>query len=105
MNSEEANLIVITNSQDDDGFPVETERRIPVYVREKSVRHTEFYEALRTGYTPRVILVMRVEDWELSAHENNGHKRYATKVEYDGETYEVVRSFKTSKSEIQITCS
>lgn len=105
MNEIEATLIVVTTGQDDDGFPIEEEDKIPVFCTEKSVRHTEFYEALRSGMKPRIIFEVRLEDWELSKHQIDGKTYYAEKVEYDGEIYDVIRSYKRNKGFIQITCS
>lgn len=100
---EECVLIVITNEQDEDGFPIQKEERIQVFCEEKSVRYTEFYEAQRSGYQPRIILEIRNEDWELSARREEGRKQYATHVEYDGSDYEVIRYYKTDKAKVQVT--
>jgi len=101
---EEATLLVVENGQDSDGFPIESITEIPVYCREKSVKYTEFYEAMRSGYRPRVILEMRIEDWEQSRRLVNGKVEYATRIEYDGGTYDVYRSYKKDRDMIQITC-
>lgn len=102
---EEANLLVIKNEKDEDGFAVEKEEKIPIYVMEKSAARTEFYEALRSGITVKMILETRQEDWELSAHMVGGKKQYATQIEYDGAVYDIVRAYKTDRSMIEITCS
>lgn len=102
---EEAKLLIVTNDKDEDGFPVEKTIEIPVYVREKAAVRTEFYEALRAGITVKTILEMRQEDWELSAHLVSGRKEYATKVEYDGSIYDIVRAYKNDRSMVEVTCS
>lgn len=100
---EECVLIMITNSKDEDGFPVVAEERITVPCEEKSIRFSEFYEAQRSGYKPRIILELRNEDWELTERVMDGRKTYATHVEYDGADYDVIRYYKKNKAKIQIT--
>ena len=102
---EEEYLVVINNENYEDGLPVENAEKIPNYVMEKSAARTEFYEALRSGITVKMILETRQEDWELSAHMVGGKKQYATQIEYDGAVYDIVRAYKTDSSMIEITCS
>lgn len=101
---EEAKLLIIINEKDEDGFPIEKRKEIPVYVREKSATRTEFYEALRSGISIKTVLETRLEDWELSAHMVAGKKEYATQIEYDGSVYDIVRTYKNDKSMIEIIC-
>lgn len=103
--NEEAKLLIISNSKDEDGFPVEKKEEIPIYVNEKSATRSEFYEALRSGITIKTVLETRQEDWELSAHKMFGKKEYATQIEYDGSIYDIVRTYKNDKSMIEIICS
>lgn len=102
---EEAYLIIVENEKDKDGFPVETTKRIPIYVREKSATRAEFYAGLKAGISIKTVLETRQEDWELSAHKVGEKKEYASRVEYDGSVYDIVRSFKNDKSMIEIICS
>lgn len=102
---EEAKLLIISNSKDEDGFPVEKKEEIPIYVNEKSATRSEFYEALRSDIRIKTVLETRQEDWELSSHMVDGKKEYASKIEYDGSVYDIVRTFKSDKSMIEIVCS
>lgn len=101
----DAKLLVVTNKKDADGFPLEEKEEIPIYVNEKSATRTEFYEALRSGITVKTVLETRQEDWELSAHIINGKREYATRIEYDGSIYDIVRTYKNDKAMIEIICS
>lgn len=103
--NEEARLLVITNTKDEDGFPIEKKSEIPIFVREKSATRTEFYEALRSGVSIKTVLETRLEDWEQSAHIVAGKKEYATQIEYDGSVYDIVRTFRNDKAMIEIICS
>lgn len=102
---EEAKLVVVSHGKNANGFSVETKTEYSVFVREKSVTRTEFYQALNSGITPKIVLEMRLEDWEQSAHSVNGKKEFATRIEYDGYIYDVVRAYVTDKSMVEVTCS
>lgn len=104
--SEETTLITTRNTKDADGFPVTEETRQTVYCREKSAVRTEFYDALRSGITISMVLEVRIEDYELTAYISPGGKKaYATKAEYDGGVYDIVRAYKNDKSMIELICS
>lgn len=103
--NEEARLLVVTNTKDEDGFPIEKKSEIPIFVREKSATRTEFYEALRSGVSIKTVLETRLEDWEQSAHIVAGKKEYATQIVYDGSVYDIVRTFRNDKAMIEIICS
>lgn len=102
---EEAKLLIISNGKDADGFPVKKKEEIPIYVNEKSATRSEFYEALRSDIRIKTVLETRQEDWELSAHMVDGKKEYASKIEYDGSVYDIVRTYRNNKSMIEIICS
>lgn len=102
---EEATLLIVTIGKGTNGFPVESMEEIPVWVREKSATRTEFYEALRTGITIKTVFEMRQEDFELSAHTVNEKKEYATRIQYDGCVYNIVRTYRTDRSMIEVMCS
>lgn len=102
---EDAKLLIVKNGKDKDGFPVKETQEIPIYVKEKSATRSEFYEALRSNIRVKMILETRQEDWELSAHIVGEKKEYASKIEYDGAVYDIVRTYKSDKSMIEIVCS
>lgn len=102
---ETAELITVIHSTNADGYPVDTEKSLTVYVREKSVKRTEFYEAMRSGIVPQIVLEVRQEDYEQTAYILDGKKAYATKVRYDGGLYDIVRSYRNDRSMIELTCS
>lgn len=102
---EEASLLVVLHDKDEDGFPIEKTVKYPVFVREKSVNRAEYYKALSENITLKMILELRVEDWEQTARMVNGKKEYATRIEYDCGVYDIVRSYKNDKSMIELSCS
>ena len=106
MTTETAELIYVTHGRDADGFPTDTEQAIKVYVREKSVKRTEFYEAMRSGIMATVVFEVRQEDYDQTAHvTENGKKAYASRVRYDGAVYDIVRAYRNDRSMIELTCS
>lgn len=100
----EATLIWSSRTKDKDGFPVEEEHSVDIYVEEKSAARMEFYEAMRAGVEVKLVLETRQEDFELSAHMESGSRAYARKVKYEGDTYDIIRTYKAGKAMIQIIC-
>ena len=106
MQSETCTLVYVTNEKNENSFPVQITETVEVFCREKSAVRTEFYDALRSGIKIALVLEIRPEDWELTGHrDTNGKKQYATKVIYDGGTYDIVRAYRNDKSLMQIICS
>jgi hypothetical protein len=104
--AETAELIYVIHGKDADGFPVDTEQTITVFVREKSVKRTEFYESMRSGIVPQIVFEVRQEDYDLTAHLTDAGKRaYASKIRYDGAVYDIVRAYRNDRSMIELTCS
>lgn len=115
MFNPEAELIVIINGKDEDGFPTEETIRYPVLVlEEKSVTYAEKYLAANRGamsstrvmVEPRIILVIRQEDWEETARVNEAtsKKEYATQIAYDGAIWDIIRDFRRNRSTVELTC-
>ena len=102
---EEAVLLAVKNTKDEDGFPVPDVMEAPIFVREKSATRAEFYEALRNGVKIKTVLETRQEDWEQSARLVSGKKEYASQIKYDGAVYDIVRAYKNDKSMVEIICS
>ena len=110
----EAELIVVTNGKDEDGFPTEETIRYPTLVlEEKSVTYSEKYLASNGGggsaqrmmVEPRIILVIRQEDWEETARINEQkRKEYATQIQYDGAVWTIIRDFKRGRATVELTC-
>lgn len=100
----EAVLIWADRTKDKDGFPVESEHRAEIYVKEKSAARMEFYEAMRAGIDVKLVLETRQEDFELSAYIESEKKSYARKIEYEDCVYDIVRTYKIGKAKIELVC-
>lgn len=103
---EEVTLITVKNVKNQNGFAEQQEAKLTVDCREKSATRTEFYEALRSNITISLVLEVRIEDFELTGYVTpNRKKAYATKAEYDGAVYDIVRAYKSDKSMVELICS
>ena len=104
--AKEAKLLVVKNAKDKDGFAEESiTEEYPVYVTEKSATRSEYYAALQAGIQIKLVLEMRLEDWEQTAHLSGNRKEYATQLEYDGAVYDILRTYRTDKAKIEIICT
>ena len=87
------------------GFPESIQNEVEVYAEEKEIVRNEFYEAMRSGISVKKVFVVRIEDYELSRHlDENGKTEYATQVEYEDETFNIIRAYKRGKSKVELTC-
>ena len=99
-----AKLIWEEIKKNKNGFPEKQPESLEVYVSEKSVARQEMYEAMRAGVEVKTILVVRSEEWEETRHIVEGKPEYARKVIYDDAIYDIVRSYKTGKATVELTC-
>ena len=105
MFDEEADLLVVTNEKDEDGFPAEEVKRYQAYVSEKSATRSEYYAAMQSGIQIKRVLEMRLEDWEQTAHLVGNRKEYATQLKYDGAIYDILRTYRKDKARIEVVCT
>lgn len=87
-------LIAEATGQDTDGYQAAVPTKTEIYANVKSVRRTEFYEALRSGITAAVV-------FDIFAHDYDGQRL----IEYDGEVYKVERAYQTKIDRLELTCS
>ena len=85
-------LIQRTQGVDEYGDPTITETRRDIFCRKASIGQSEFYQAHATGLKPELKLV--IADYLDYANE--------TQVEYDGQLYRVLRTYRTGK-ELELT--
>jgi len=112
MYNETVKLITVLNtSEDENGYTVEGDtREVTVYAYVKSVKYTEYYAALAANMHVQNIFVMDPHDYEMSyieTHGTTGRNRTlkASKLEYDGRLYRIVRTYKTQDNTIELTCA
>jgi SPP1 family predicted phage head-tail adaptor len=93
MYNHELTLISEKLTYDDYGVPRKIELCTDVLCKVKSVGRNEFYGAATTGLRPEIIFV-------IHGYEYNGEK----KVEFEGNKYNVIRTYSTDFEEIELTC-
>lgn len=108
MRDEQITLVTTTGTTyDASGFPTEnTEQKQTIFARVKSVRATEFYEALRSNHTLAYIFCVDPDDFNLGNYTPSGsttvYKPCA--VEYNNVRYKIVRTYRTDIGEMELSC-
>ena len=108
MRDEQITLVTTTGTTyDASGFPTEaTEQKQTIFARVKSVRATEFYEALRSNHTLAYIFCVDPDDFNLGNYTPSGstavYKPWA--VEYNNTRYKIVRTYRTDIGEMELSC-
>lgn len=82
-----------TDNVDEYGDDIFEEERSEVFVNVKSVKYSEFYSAHIAGFNPEIIF--EIADY----YDYKGQPL----IEYDGEIYKVIRTYRTTIS-LQIVC-
>ncbi len=98
-----ANLVYVIEKNDSDGFPIKSEVKTEVFVDKKSIKRSEFYTAMQVGMKPSIAFEIRPEDWELSRHIEKNKVLYAQKIEFDGGTYDIIRTYEDG-SMVELVC-
>lgn len=87
-------LISISTISDGAGGYSELEIKKQVFANKKSVRQSEFYQAMNYGLKPELV-------FEIRANEYNGEE----KIEYSNKTYYVIRTYSRNDEMIELTVS
>lgn len=101
-----ATLITVTTEKNSNGFPVNSETPYEVYVRRKSVNRSEFYQSMQAGITATVIFSMCLPDYEEAIIvDADGMKHKPSKIDCDGDTFNIIRAYSKDDDTIELTCS
>jgi len=101
-----ANLVVVTGGKDADGFSTEVETSFEVYANKKSVARSEFFASLQAGINATAIFETRLCDFEEAiVIGSDSVKHKATRVEYDGDKYNIIRTYTKDNETLELTCS
>lgn len=106
MKNELINLItVIGEERDGRGFlKGEEVKKTEVFAEIKSAARSEFYEALRSGRKASIICCVDSDDYAMADEMVNGRKKHASRLEYEGITYRIIRDYKLTGNDVEITC-
>lgn len=88
-----AKLISITKTVDDIGDTVETEVKKQVFVNKKSIRQSEYYQALSVGLKPELMLEVRTIDYSDEKV-----------IEYNNKNYNITRVFTKNGEVTELIC-
>lgn len=86
-------LIRLYQESDNAGDIEELEVKREVFCNEKSVRQSEFYQAMATGLKPEIVFEIRFDEY-------NNEK----KVRHGNITYDVIRTYSKNQEIIELTC-
>lgn len=87
------NLITETTTENDLGDIIPIEEKRQVFANKKSIRQSEFYQAMASGLKPELMFEVRYMDY---AEEN--------KLEYNGKTYVIIRTYTKNDETIELVC-
>ncbi|MBU9724127.1 MULTISPECIES: phage head closure protein [Bacillaceae] len=86
-------LILITNGENEIGDVVETETKKQVFANKKSIRQSEFYQAMVTGLKPELMFEVRYEDYNEEQ-----------KLKHENKTYQITRTHSKNGEIIELVC-
>ena len=86
-------LVDATTVVNDLGDYVETETTSRVFANKKSIRQSEFYQAMANGLQPELMFEMKVIDY------NNQDKLY-----FNNKKYNIIRAYNRNGEDIELVC-
>jgi len=86
-------LTEITTTIDAVGDSVEVETKVTVYCNKKSIRQSEFYQAMAIGLKPELMFEIRIMDY-------TGQEW----LYYDSKKYQIIRTFTKNDEIIELVC-
>lgn len=86
-------LISVTRTQDDYGDFTETETTNTVYADKKSIRQSEFYQAMTIGIRPEISFIIREVDYNDE-----------DKLQYNSKKYDIIRTYSIDGELIELIC-
>lgn len=74
-----------------------------IFGARKSVTRTEFYSAYGVGLMPRYIFEINPSEYKLADIASEGRIYHATHIRYDGELYEIARTYQKNRFKLEVT--
>lgn len=101
VHNDEATLVTLTAS----GSTI-TRTETPVWCTKKSVNYKEFYAAVEVGITPQYIFEVDIDEYIRAVIvETGGTKKRPTELIYDGEKFNIIRTYEKVGGLMEITAS
>ena len=99
IHNDEATLVTLTAS----GATV-TRTETPVWCTKKSVSYKEFYAAVEVGINPMYLFEIDIDEYNRATiTETGGKKKRPTELIYDGEKFNIIRTFEPVGGTIEVT--
>src|SRR5690606_6882543 len=87
-------LVSVTWSEDEFGFPIEIKTERQAFANKKAVRQSEFYQAAMAGLKPELM-------FEVRSAEYRGEQTLI----YEGKEYTVLRTYDKSGEVMELVCT
>ena len=102
VHNDEAKLVTLTAS----GAQV-ARTETPVWCTKKSVSYKEFYAAVEVGINPTYIFEVDIDEYlaAVITDETSGKKTRPTELIYDGEKFNIIRTYEKVGGLMEITVS
>lgn len=88
-----AKLISTTETVDDIGDTILTATEKEVFVNKKSIRQSEYYQALSTGLKPEIMFEVRTIDYEDEED-----------IKYNNKNYNIIRTYTKNGEITELIC-
>ena len=98
----EVTLITVTKETNKSGFKQATEHKLNVICEKKSVKRSEFYNCLKSNIIPKFAFEMYADEYELTKQVDNDGTHYASKLIYEDEEYEILRTYTDDDFRIEL---
>lgn len=87
-------LVTVTYTTNSMGDPLEQKNSRTVYANKKSIRQSEFYQAMQTGLAPELMFEVRSSDYQGEPW-----------LKYEGKTYRIIRTYDRNGEITELICS
>lgn len=105
MKNELINLVTVKNQVDKSGFSKEHKiSSEEIFAEVKSIRSSEFFEALRSNINLQYIFSINYDDYTEHIRDDNGRKILPGFVEYDGDRFKIIRTYRKENGDIELSC-
>ena len=88
------NLISVTTTVNSLGDAVDTQTLTQVFANKKSIRQSEFYQAMANGLRPEIMFEIRYSDYNSE-----------DKISYNGYQYDIIRVYTKNDEIIELVCN
>lgn len=75
----------------------------PIYAKSKSLSRNEFYSAYGVGLRPNRIFVVHPMEYQLADVRTEDKVYHATHIRFEGELFEIVRTYEVDRFNMEIT--